>query len=119
MGGLGEDKILGIARAHVDGHVHAGLAGVDHLRLDFDEAADQYRLVKTDSADVYRHAVVPAPTYRTGVARLIDPAHHTPAVHLAAEIHIDRLCKKAEGHIASLRIHRGPLVASRRHNAPR
>ena len=105
VGGPVKRLILEIACPHIDGNMHAGPPRIDNLRLDFDETSDQDRLVETNSTNVHRHAVVAAPPHRTGIAGLVDPSHHAPAMHLTAEIDVDRLREEAQSHVTSLGLH--------------
>src|SRR4029453_14612646 len=89
-------RALGVPRVDVHRDVEAGPSGPDHDRLELDQLAHPYRSEEVQRTEVHGDAVGPGPTGRTGVPGLVDPLHHGPAMHLAAEVDVGRLREKPE-----------------------
>ena len=95
---LMERLVLKVSGTDINGNVHAGPPRIDDPCVHFDKATDEDRFVESNSTNVDRHAIVAAPTYRTGIASLVDPTHDGSAMYLPSEIHVGRLREKAQMH---------------------
>src|SRR3546814_2708700 len=70
----------------------------------------------TDAAHRHGDAVAPAPAHGRGIADLVDPLHHHPAVDLAAVVDVGGLREEPEFEFALLSAHALLRIGRHRRN---
>src|SRR3546814_10415639 len=75
-----------------------------------------FRSDETDAAHRHGDAVAPAPAHGRGIADLVDPLHHHPAVDLAAVVDVGGFGEEPEFEFALLSAHALLRIGRHRRN---
>jgi hypothetical protein len=89
-----------VTGADVDRDMHAGTAGVDQPRADFDDIADGDGFVERDAADGDGNAGESAPSGRARARAFVHPLHHGTAVNVPVHVPVFRAGKEAHRKLA-------------------